>query len=423
MRRHLAVLVAATTSAVVLAFLVPLLLLVRTLAEDRAVAAATQNAQAIAAFGLNATDQHSVATLRALVDSTPGTTAVLPDGTVLGPKVDDPKMARAAKGESFVDPRNGGAVVYVVSLGERGVAYARTVVPPKDYHANVMQATLTIVALGVLMMLAAVLAAYQLARRVSAPFMQLAAAADAMRMGRLETRVPERGMPEVVALARALNRLAARVAQLLGTERDAVADLAHRLRTPVTALRLDSDSVADPELADRLLTHVAHLERVVDAIVHDARRPVVASVGTSCDVSRVVGERVAFWSALADDQGRRLTVELPGRPAVAAIDTSDLSDVVDVLIDNVFAHTDDGTPLTVQVRQFSDGRVELSVEDGGPGFPSGDVVQRGHSGAGSTGLGLDIVRRAALATGGSMDLGRSRFGGAMVRLVLGAAPA
>jgi signal transduction histidine kinase len=50
-----------------------------------------------------------------------------------------------------------------------------------------------------------------------------------------------------------------------------------------------------------------------------------------------------------------------------------------------------------------------------------DVINRGRSNAGSTGLGLDIVRRAALASGGSLELGRSRLGGALVRLVLGRA--
>ena len=71
----------------------------------------------------------------------------------------------------------------------------------------------------------------------------------------------------------------------------------------------------------------------------------------------------------------------------------------------------------------ADGAVVLTVEDAGPGLPSVDVINRGKSNAGSTGLGLDIVRRAALASGGSLELGRSRLGGALVRLVLGRAEA
>jgi signal transduction histidine kinase len=56
----------------------------------------------------------------------------------------------------------------------------------------------------------------------------------------------------------------------------------------------------------------------------------------------------------------------------------------------------DGVPIEVAVADPDDGVVTLTVEDAGPGWPPGDVVSRGSSGAGSTGLGLDIVRRTAL---------------------------
>jgi len=102
-------------------------------------------------------------------------------------------------------------------------------------------------------------------------------------------------------------------------------------------------------------------------------------------------------------------------------DANDLADVVDVLLDNVFAHTDDGVPIEVWVVPRADGAIVLTVEDGGPGLPAGDIVSRGNSGAGSTGLGLDIARRAALASGGWLELGQSRLGGALVRVVLGRA--
>jgi len=106
---------------------------------------------------------------------------------------------------------------------------------------------------------------------------------------------------------------------------------------------------------------------------------------------------------------------------VIEVEVVPLADVVDVLIDNVFAHTDDGIPVEIWVVPRADGAVVLTVEDAGPGLPSVDIINRGRSHAGSTGLGLDIVRRAALASGGSLELGRSRLGGALVRLVLGRA--
>jgi signal transduction histidine kinase len=422
-RRRLSFLVAATTSAVVLAFLVPLALVLRTLAEDRAIAAATSQSQTLLAVAA-AVGTPSLDTVGNLVGArAAGITSLhLPDGSLVGPRVEDPFVLQARQaGQSFTRAQGEDVVVYATSIGPKGVLVARTQVPETLLHADVARDTALVAGLGLLLLLAAVLAADRLALRVSAPIRDLAAAADAMREGSLAIRVPEEGTPEVVALAGALNRLAARVEELLAAERDAVANLSHRLRTPVTALRLDTEGLADPETAERLREHVTQLERTIDAIVSDARRPTRSHVTTSCDVTKVVAERVAFWSALADDQGRPLRLALPDRPLRARLDASELADVVDVLIDNVFAHTDEGVGLEVWLVPRADGAVVLTVEDGGPGLPGAEVVARGTSGAGSSGLGLDIVRRAALASGGSLELGRSRLGGALVRLVLGPA--
>ena len=61
------------------------------------------------------------------------------------------------------------------------------------------------------------------------------------------------------------------------------------------------------------------------------------------------------------------------------------------------------------------------VADNGPGFGSTDPTERGNSTGGSTGLGLDIVRRVAETSGGSLTIGRSASGGGAVTVGLGAA--
>ena len=60
------------------------------------------------------------------------------------------------------------------------------------------------------------------------------------------------GPPEVQELAGAIDRLVDRIQLLLARERESVSDLSHRLRTPVTALRLRVEAVSDPDLRDRL---------------------------------------------------------------------------------------------------------------------------------------------------------------------------
>jgi len=88
------------------------------------------------------------------------------------------------------------------------------------------------------------------------------------------------------------------------------------------------------------------------------------------------------------------------------------------LLGNVFAHTPEGTALRVTVSEHG-----LVVDDAGPGIRDpATAVRRGVSGAGSTGLGLDIARRVAGAAGGRLDIGASPLGGARVALVLDAFP-
>jgi signal transduction histidine kinase len=429
MRKRLSLLVAATTSAVVLAFLIPLAVLIRGLGEERAIGDAQDTAQTLAVTAVTGSTQQLAALISNAVPYT--ITVQFDDGRQIGQLVDDPQLALSLHtGRAFTRDvassttgTPAGKAVYVPAAGSnngRAVRVAvRVVVPEATLRSGVNEATLIITGLAALSLVVAVVAADQLARRLAAPILDVAAAADRLREGHLDARAPEEGTHEVVTLARALNGLAERIEQLLASERDAVADLSHRLRTPVTALRLDSDGVEDSEMAERLRTHVAHLERTVDAIVRDARRPVRTPVAPSCDVGRVVAERVAFWSALADDQSRSLGLSLPEGPVRANLQAPDLADVVDALIDNAFAHTSDGVPIEVSVADPDDGVVTLTVEDAGPGWPPGDVVSRGSSGAGSTGLGLDIVRRTALSTGGGMELDRSRLGGALVRVRLG----
>ena len=419
MRRRISLLVAATTSAVILAFLIPLGLLVRTLAEDRAVAGASQEAQQVATLAAGVSDIRQLTDLVNLVDqkSPRATSVLLPDGTLIGtappgsPQSAADVVSRARAGYAFTLFSHETAQIVVPVVTSRGTLVVRTAISGGDLRQGVTTAWLTFASLGVVLMVVAVVAADRLGRRVSAPVSELAAIAHRLRAGELDARAVPRGPAETVELGTSLNRLADRIGELLTAEREAVADLSHRLRTPVTALRLDVDAVTEPDLAERLRDHIGHLERTVDAIVKDARRPVRSTLGRSCDAASVVRDRVAFWSALADDQGRDLTVSIPSVETRAAIDATDLVDVVDALVDNVFAHTPDGTAFAVSLRGNDPATVRLEVADSGPGAPSPDVTVRGHSTAESTGLGLDIVRRAAIAAGGELVLATSSSGG------------
>ena len=216
----------------------------------------------------------------------------------------------------------------------------------------------------------------------------------------------------------ALNRLADRIDELIADERETVADLSHRLRTPLTVLRLDAEGLRDPVEAERIGSHVSDLERKLTAVIRTARRPQREGRLPSCDASAVVGERVRFWSALAEDQARAATVDLPREPLPVRAAAEDLAAAVDALIENVVAHTPEGTAFAVHLGRTASG-VRLVVADDGPGIVD-DTVTRGRSDRNSSGLGLDIARSCAEASGGWMTIGRSPSGGAVVTLDFGA---
>lgn len=418
MRRRISWLVLATTSTVVVSFVIPLCLLVRTLAEDRAMAAADQEARNVAILVARLHGDPQLAELVADIDrrGTPRTDVLLAGGQQLG---EGPAMAgsgdvrRAQGGDAISEADGDGGRVLLPVVVADGTAVVRTTVPARDLREGVLGAWAGIVGLGVVLLGLALAIASRLGRRISEPLLGVAGAAHQLREGDLSARARVEGTEETRELARALNGLAERTTELLATERAAVGDLSHRLRTPVTALRLDAEAVPEPELAARLQEHIAVLQRTIDAIVREARRPVRTDLASRCDATAVVRDRVEFWRALALDQGRRMETAAPTAPLPVGLAADDLADLVDVLVDNVFAHTPEGTALRVDLRADED-RVVLVVSDAGPGFTATGRSDR----PGSTGLGLDLVGRMAAGAGGALRTGTGPEGGASVEVTL-----
>ena len=303
----------------------------------------------------------------------------------------------------------------------QGTAVIRTFVPNSQLRHGVVQAWLLLglVAVGLLAM--AVIVAAQLSRSLVRPLANVASVAERLAQGDLTARAPVEGPPEIRQVSNGLNRLAARIGELLAHERETLADLSHRLRTPLTALRIDAESLSDDEeVTTRVIGDVDALTRTVNEIIAEARRPAGEGAATS-DATAVVGERAAYWRALAEDQERWMTVELPPFSLPVRVAEQDLAACVDILLENVFAHTPDGTAFSVRASPRTAGGAWIVVSDNGPGFSHPDSSRRGLSSAGSTGLGLDIARRIAEGSGGTLTLGRSPGGGGAVTIGLGPA--
>ena len=283
--------------------------------------------------------------------------------------------------------------------------------PGAELRTVVVRAWLLLCAVGLGLLVLSVAVADQLARSLVRPLGDLARASDLLAAGHLATRAEVTGPPEVRQVSAGLNRLAERIGELLAHERETVADLSHRLRTPLTALRINAESLHDTREMEELLTDVAGLERTVSEIIREARRPTAESSRVACDAGEVVARRAAFWQPLAEDQDRRMTVEVIPGPAPVGTSGDDLAACTDILLENVFAHTAEGLGFSVRVSLRAGGGAWLVVSDEGPGFADRDAARRGMSTGGSTGLGLDIARRIAEDSGGSLTVGRSATGG------------
>jgi signal transduction histidine kinase len=401
-RRQLAVLVAAITSLVLIAFLVPIALLLRSEAAERALSEATLDGQATAQTIPNLTDGSLPADGR--------TSVFLPDGRVIGaPAGRSSSVQLAERGESFAAETTGGREVLIgVQSPTDGNSVVRVFIPTKVLYAGVARTWGLLALLGLALFALGMVVADRLGQRMVGPITALAGTADRLRSGDIAARVVPAGPPEVQQVGLELNQLADRIDELLTTARGEAADLAHRLRTPLTALRLDIDGLRDPQEASRLADSLRDLTLEVDELIRTARRPVRSGAVPAADLAAVADERLTFWSALAEEVGRPLSGEIPDTPVIVRAGADDLGAVFDVLLDNAFRHTPPDAAVRLVVRE--DG--QAWVEDAGPGLAAVAATAPG-----TTGLGLDIARRTAAAAGGSLKLERSPLGGLRARVI------
>jgi signal transduction histidine kinase len=349
----------------------------------------------------------------------------LPGGRAVGaPAPRSAAVDIAATGRSLTaSAPDGREILLAVGGLAEGTAVIRTLVTGAEMHRGVGHAWTILGLLGFGLLTVSTLVAYQLARTVTRPLTELAALSHRLAAGDLAARADTHGPAEVRQVSAGMNLLATRIGELLAAERERVADLSHRLRTPMTALRIDAESLPDPDDRARVVADVNSVDRTVNALIHLARSPVQHNVAVSCDAAEVVHERVTFWAALAEEEARRVDVWATHGPLLVKASRDDLAASVDALLGNVFAHTPEGAGMRLRLERASHGGAVLTVSDEGPGLPGPLVLRRGHSGNASTGLGLDIVHRVAAASGGTISLGHTPTGGARITMTLGAAAA
>lgn len=272
------------------------------------------------------------------------------------------------------------------------------------------------------------LAAWWLASMTLSPLRRVVQEVKA-RDDRMLQPLADRGLPEEVSpLVGALNGLLARLGQTLETQRAFLSDAAHELRSPLTALKLQieslrraSDDAARQQAVVSLADGIDRAARIVEQLLQLARSEpgAQAPAMVPLDLRELVRQAVADTAPYALSRGSRFELEAEA-PVTVHGEKNALSALVRNLADNAVRYSPPGTQVVLRVLQEG-GSPVLQVDDAGPGIPPEErervfdrFYRRAAGGEEGTGLGLAIVKSVAQRHGATVQLAGSPLGGLRV---------
>jgi signal transduction histidine kinase len=300
------------------------------------------------------------------------------------------------------------------------VGAVRVSAPRGAVVARVRSSWLRLIAIGVAVVLGALVLAWILASTLARPIARLRDTAGRLGSGDLDARAPTTGPREIAELGASFNSMADNVSTSLRAQRDFIANASHQLRTPLTGMKLRLEAIRGDggEAAEHAAKAEEELDRLgalVDDMLALASAATTAPAGEQVDLSEIVGDAVDRWRAPAAEA--RKTVETGRRESVNVFaDPGDLAHVVDNLIENALRYSPPGSHVTVEAAT-ENGLATIAVTDDGPGISVQDrarVFERFYRGSNGrqtgpgTGLGLAIVAELVERWGGEVSLAEGR---------------
>jgi len=313
-------------------------------------------------------------------------------------------------------------------------------VQPAAVARDVSSPALTRLLLALLLGLTvAAVVGYWLARRITRPLAQAAAAANAMTSGQRDVRIDPEGPSEVADIGIALNGLSEALNDSEGRQREFFLTVSHELRTPLTSVKGYAEALADgvvppedvPAVAGVVRAEADHLDRLVADLLDLARLGAVDVTvePVDLDLAELGAEAAAVWSDRAGRAGVRLVDEVDRTPHPVRTDPVRVRQIIDNLMENALRVTGEGAPVVLRVCAGpATGQFLVEVRDGGPGLTADDLAvafepgelharYRGVRKVGS-GVGLALVARLSQRLGGQSRAGSAPEGGAAFLVVL-----
>ncbi|HWV27723.1 MAG TPA: HAMP domain-containing sensor histidine kinase, partial [Aeromicrobium sp.] len=275
----------------------------------------------------------------------------------------------------------------------------------------VQSALVPMIVLGLSLAAVSSVAAFVLAGRATRTFRQLAFAAEDLGNGHFDLDVPEKGVPEALAIGRALTGAADRIEDMVRREREFSVNASHQLRTPITALRLELEDLTywpqtPPEVADHLRASIGELDRLTASIddLLDLARQQRRSDDEDVDLTEFVSTAADRWRRSLSADGRDITVKGP-TPLPIRIASGPVAQILDVLIDNARVHGSGAVSITTAA---DEAHATVRVSDEGIRTIGNEVFGRGtssraHDGTGN-GIGLAVASDLAESVGAHLTL-------------------
>ena len=340
--------------------------------------------------------------------------------TRLGPMLAKPKMAKGLlvnyRGETADEKKRlqrDGSVIEIMIPLVRGTQLTTIFYhppPPPWPMQSIIAATAAILLTAV--------AAGLVASRVTRPLSKLAVAASAVARGGKAPRVPEEGPEDVRRAASAFNAMTDQVSRTMESQRQLLSAVGHDLRTPITAMRINTEFVEDHDTRERLEKNIEELQELTEAVLSAAK-------GVGWEEQRKIDLAALIESLCTDMEEVGIPVTWTAHDAAPlCCRPNEIRRAIRNLIENAVAY---GKKADVRLEQKHD-TYEVVVEDDGPGISEADqervfepfvrLETSRSSETGGTGLGLTLVKAIAEGHGGTIRLRNREQGGLAATLCL-----